>query len=55
MAKTIVVFPGGFHPFHKGHLFVFDELKKRFPSADLYIASSDYTGERPFKIGRAHV
>lgn len=48
MAKQIVIFPGGFHPFHKGHKFVYDTLKKAFPAADVYIASSNSTQERPF-------
>jgi cytidyltransferase-like protein len=46
--KTIVIFPGGFHPFHIGHKSVFDNIKNQFPNADTYIAITDYTAERPF-------
>lgn len=46
--KLIVIFPGGFHPFHKGHKSVYDSIKRKFPEADAYIAVSDYTKERPF-------
>ena len=48
MAKEIVIFPGGYHPFSPGHLFAYNTLRKAFPSADLYVASSDSTSERPF-------
>ena len=48
MAKEIVIFPGGFHPIHPGHVSVYNALKKAFPAADVYIASSDSTKERPF-------
>lgn len=48
MAKEIVIFPGGFHPIHPGHVSVYNALKKAFPAADVYIASSDSTQERPF-------
>ena len=46
--KTIVIFPGGFHPFHKGHKSIFDNIVNTFPSADKYIAIADYTKDRPF-------
>jgi hypothetical protein len=46
--KTIVIFPGGFHPFHLGHKSIFDNIQKTFPSADTYIAITGYTEERPF-------
>jgi hypothetical protein len=48
MAKEIVIFPGGFHPIHPGHVSVYNALKKTFPAAAVYIASSDSTKERPF-------
>lgn len=46
--KTIVIFPGGFHPFHKGHKSIYDNIVRTFPQADKYIAISDYTKDRPF-------
>ena len=48
MAKEIVIFPGGFHPIHPGHVSVYNALKKSFPAAAVYLASSDSTKERPF-------
>lgn len=46
--KLVVIFPGGFHPFHMGHKSVYDSIKRKFPEADVYIAISDFTKERPF-------
>lgn len=46
--KTIVIFPGGFHPFHLGHKSIFENIQKTFPDADSYIAITGYTEERPF-------
>lgn len=46
--KTIVIFPGGFHPFHLGHKSIFDNIQKTFPNAETYIAITGYTEERPF-------
>jgi len=48
VGKKIVIFPGGFHPFHLGHKSVFDNIKNQFPDADSYIAITDYTEDRPF-------
>lgn len=39
--KQVVIYPGRFHPFHKGHASVYSTLVKRFPSADVFIATSD--------------
>ena len=55
MAKTIVIFPGGFHPFHKGHLSVYQNLVDKFPQANVYIASSPSTKERPFPFAKKKV
>lgn len=46
--KTVVIFPGGFHPFHVGHKSIFENIQKTFPEADTYIAITGYTEERPF-------
>jgi cytidyltransferase-like protein len=37
--KTLVIYPGRFQPFHKGHAQVFQWLKNKF--GDAYIATSD--------------
>ncbi len=46
--KTVVIFPGGFHPFHQGHYYVYQTLVKQFPGADVYVAATNSTAERPF-------
>lgn len=38
-ADVIVIYPGRFHPFHKGHKSVYDLLSKKFKN--VYIATSD--------------
>lgn len=48
MAKTIVIFPGGFHPPHAGHVASFNALKDAFPGSEAFMASTGYTAERPF-------
>lgn len=48
--KYLVIYPGGFHPFHLGHASVYKHLSKKFPGADVYVAASDSTTERPFKF-----
>ena len=46
--KVLCIFPGGFHIFTAGHLSVYHYLKEKFPTADVYVASSNVTKERPF-------
>jgi glycerol-3-phosphate cytidylyltransferase-like family protein len=29
--KTVVILPGGFHPFHPGHLSLYQSAQKMFP------------------------
>lgn len=48
MAKTIVIFPGGFHPPHAGHVASFNALKDAFPGSEAFMVSTGYTAERPF-------
>ena len=38
---TVVIYPGRFHPFHKGHKSVYDTLVKRFGKNRVYIATSN--------------
>ena len=38
---TVVIYPGRFHPFHKGHKSVYDTLVKRFGKNRVFIATSD--------------
>ena len=39
--NTLVIYPGRFHGFHKGHKSVYDLLVKKFADADVYIATSN--------------
>lgn len=46
--KTVVIMPGGFHPFHAGHMALYQAAQKAFPGADVYVAATDDVSERPF-------
>jgi hypothetical protein len=39
--KTLVIYPGRFQPFGKHHFGVYENLKKKFPDADIFIATSN--------------
>ncbi len=45
LTKTVVIYPGRFHPFHKGHASVYDKLKQQFPTADVFISTSGKTND----------
>jgi dephospho-CoA kinase len=45
--KVIVVYGGGFQPFHAGHISSYEQAKRTFPSADFYVASSNDVKQRP--------
>ena len=46
--STIVIMPGGFHPFHAGHMALYNSAKKAFPNAEVYVAATNDTKTRPF-------
>ena len=46
--KIVVVMPGGFHPFHTGHLSLYQSAVKAFPNADVFVAATNDTKSRPF-------
>ncbi len=50
---TVVIYPGRFHPFHKGHKSVYDTLVKRFGKDRVYIATSNKVDppKSPFTFG----
>lgn len=48
--NLLVIYPGGFHPFHLGHSSVYQHLVDKFPGADVYVAATDTQTERPFKF-----
>jgi cytidyltransferase-like protein len=43
----VVVFGGGFQPFHPGHLSSYLQAKQAFPNAKMYVAASNDTKTRP--------
>lgn len=45
---TVVIMPGGFHPFHAGHLSLYNAALDTFPDADVYVAATNDTSTRPF-------
>lgn len=49
--KTVVIMPGGFHPFHSGHLALYRSAQRTFPDAEIYVAATDDTSQRPFPFG----
>lgn len=38
--QVVVIYPGRFHPFHKGHTSVYNKLTQKFPNAHVYITTS---------------
>jgi Cytidylyltransferase-like len=46
--KQLVIMPGGFHPFHAGHLALYQAAKQAFPGADVKVAATNDTSQRPF-------
>ena len=46
--KTLVVLPMGAHPFHTGHMALYNSAKTAFPDSDVYIAATNDTSTRPF-------
>lgn len=46
--KKIVVMPGGFHPFHAGHLALYQAAQQAFPDAEVFVAATNDTSTRPF-------
>ena len=45
---TIVIMPGGFHPFHAGHMSLYNSARRVFPDAEVYVAATNDTSSRPF-------
>ena len=46
--STIVIMPGGFHPFHAGHAALYQSARRAFPGARVYVAATNDTSNRPF-------
>ena len=47
---TVVIMPGGFHPFHPGHLALYQSAQRAFPDAEVYVAATNDKSDRPFDI-----
>ena len=47
MGRVVVIYGGGFQPFHTGHLSSYLQAKKAFPNADFYVVASADTKLRP--------
>ena len=45
---TIVIMPGGFHPYHAGHHALYQSAQRTFPNAKVYVAATNDTSSRPF-------
>ena len=45
---TVVIMPGGFHPFHAGHAALYQSAKRAFPGAEVFVAATNDTSARPF-------
>lgn len=46
--KIIVIQPGGYHPVTPGHIALYQLAKKTWPNADVYMAATNDTSNRPF-------
>jgi glycerol-3-phosphate cytidylyltransferase-like family protein len=46
--KQLVIVAGGFHPFHAGHLALYQAAQAAFPAAEVYVAATNDVSERPF-------
>jgi len=46
--KQLVIMPGGFHPFHAGHFALYQAAQQAFPGADIKVAATNDTSQRPF-------
>ena len=46
--KQVVIMPGGFHPFHAGHAALYQSAREAFPGAEVYVAATNDTSNRPF-------
>jgi len=45
---TVVIIPGGFHPYHAGHYALYQSAQRVFPDAEIFVAATNDTSERPF-------
>jgi len=48
--NILVLMSGGFHPFHPGHLALYNSAKKAFPGADVVVGATNAQEKRPFNF-----
>lgn len=48
MMKKLIIMPAGAHPFHPGHLALYNAAKQAFPDGEVYVAATNDTTTRPF-------
>ena len=46
--KQLVIMSGGFHPFHAGHMALYQAAREQFPGADIVVGATDVQARRPF-------
>jgi len=46
--EKLVIVPGGYHPFHAGHMALYNAAREEFSSAEIYVAATDDVSDRPF-------
>ena len=39
--RTLVIYPGRFHPFHRGHKSSYDHLAQKFGRDNVYVVTTD--------------
>jgi hypothetical protein len=49
-SKQVIIIPGGFHPFHPGHLSLYTKAKELYPGHKIVLAASNKTETRPFSF-----
>jgi hypothetical protein len=45
---TVVIQPGGYHPYHAGHHALYQSAQRAFPDAEVFVAATNDTSTRPF-------
>lgn len=46
--NKFVIISGGFHPFHAGHMALYNSAKQSFPDAQVLVCATNVQSERPF-------
>lgn len=46
--QKFVIISGGFHPFHAGHMSLYNQAKQAFPDATVLVCATNVQSDRPF-------